>query len=112
MIDEIFAREAIKDYEKRKQAGNGKIIMTVPETEAVVSMLTKGRTEFLPLLLNDADSENEEVNRIIALFYGRVAVKDLIIDGFNDEDAVYRLSLMTSPYAKGVIADLKKNRQL
>ncbi len=110
MIDEIFAGEAIKDYEKRKRTNNGKAVMSVPETEAVISMLSKGRAEFLPLLLNDADADNEDVNRIIALFYGRIAVKDIIIEGFNDEDAIYRLSLMTSPFAKGVIAELKKNK--
>jgi len=110
MIDEIFAHEAIKDFEKRKQANNGKAIMTASETEAVISMLSKGRAEFLPFLLNDVDNESNDVNRMIALFYGRIAVKDIIIDGFNDEDAIYRLSLMTSPFAKGVIADLKKNR--
>jgi len=110
MIDEIFAGEAIKDYKKRKLTNKDATVMTVPETEAVISMLSKGRTEFLPLLLNDIDRENEDANRIAALFYGRIAIKDIIIEGFSDEDAIYQLSLMSSPFAKGVIADLKKNK--
>lgn len=107
MIDEFFAVNAINDYYE-KVKNNPDLLLSDDECEAVVSLLSKGKEEFLSLLLEKVDINSDNSAKIKSLFLGRIAINNIILSGFSKKDAIYHLSIMPSPYAKSVLLELRE----
>ncbi|OPZ76973.1 MAG: bifunctional aconitate hydratase 2/2-methylisocitrate dehydratase [Alphaproteobacteria bacterium ADurb.Bin438] len=109
-IDVFFAENAIKDYyEKVKSAEkNGKKppLLNEDEAEAVISLLTKRREEYLELFLNNFDEKCNRSMMLKALFLARIFIKDITLTKLSREEAVKMLKSMKSHHAKKVLKEL------
>ena len=92
----------------RKQDGLPPKPLTAAETAACVSLLEKGErtAETLDLLLNRVANGTGEAAAVKAAFLGRVAAKEVTVDGLTPEQAIERLADMKGGWNVPVLVSL------